>query len=364
MDHSQKPMFANVGKTSGTAALADVREEDERLEVSPSKAARAGADGEPRTLTADGLRRQFDESDDEDSGGTLGFSFDPYGANRGTARYREQMEARNQLSGCVFGILGIVILGLSSWLLHRGQDSHRQEEIKSYLEDVRVSTALIRLTNLLVVLAQKWKHFYQKEFEQLELGVSFLNGSFAPMTRNVGEKTAELDMKIALGRASPEEYHQLRKHSHDMTEMDFAANARRGLSDLKLEPIDYDKIQNEQLDIDYTPIKYEVTLTPNQSNLLFPRAVILDTNKVVSSMNLRLNYTGNEQDYIKSQDNITTNSFQLLYKSSSFSKQLSFCEKKKGLSVSGRNCLIFYKISKACILVDRDVMVSENITIQ
>ena len=121
------------------AGLAGVREADEYLEVSPSKAGRAGGDGgQPRTLSADALRRNFDESDDEDSG-SLGFSFDPYAANRGTGRYREKMEARQQLSGCVFGILGLVVLGLSAWLLHRGTASHRQEEITTYLEDVRVS---------------------------------------------------------------------------------------------------------------------------------------------------------------------------------------------------------------------------------
>ena len=122
-----------------------------------------------------------------------------------------------------------------------------------------------------------------------------------PFTKNIGSTTSELDMRIALRRGTPEDLRNLKKHSHDMSEMDFANNggARRLLEELKLEPIDYNKIPNDKLDIEYTPIKYDLTLTPNETNLLFDRAYVVDTNKVHQALNFSLNYTGNAMDYAR-----------------------------------------------------------------
>ena len=58
---------------------------------------------------------------------------------KAASRYTSSVDAKNQISGCLFGFLGLVVLGFASWLIHAGRISQRQEEIVSYVESVKVS---------------------------------------------------------------------------------------------------------------------------------------------------------------------------------------------------------------------------------
>lgn len=71
------------------------------------------------------------------------------------------------------------------------------------------------------------------------------------------------------------------------------------LDGLTVAPIDYSKIKDEDLDISYTPIKYQITLTPNDTAKILKNEVVLDTNRVKQKLSFSLNYTGANQEYAK-----------------------------------------------------------------
>jgi hypothetical protein len=56
-------------------------------------------------------------------------------------------ESKNKISGCLFGVIGLIVLGFGIFLCNRGANSQRQNQIMSYVENVHL-----------------WNTKYKKEF--------------------------------------------------------------------------------------------------------------------------------------------------------------------------------------------------------
>ena len=80
------------------------------------------------------MRRNFDREEEDANSDELvipaDIQFDDYGMNRPSSAYVQRMESRQQLSGFVFCCVGSIILGFGCWLIHKGNTSHRTEELR------------------------------------------------------------------------------------------------------------------------------------------------------------------------------------------------------------------------------------------
>lgn len=56
---------------------------------------------------------------------------------KASSRYTSAVDTKHQISGCLFGFLGLVVLGFAVWLIHAGRISRRQDEIISYVKSVK-----------------------------------------------------------------------------------------------------------------------------------------------------------------------------------------------------------------------------------
>lgn len=54
-----------------------------------------------------------------------------------THRLVNNMENKQQLSGCIFGCIGLIVLGFSFYLINKGISSRLYEEIDDYVGDVK-----------------------------------------------------------------------------------------------------------------------------------------------------------------------------------------------------------------------------------
>ena len=61
------------------------------------------------------------------------------GPHRRSQRVIDSIETRQQLSGCLFGFVGLIVLGFSIFLIHNGTISERSTEIDEYVKNVTVS---------------------------------------------------------------------------------------------------------------------------------------------------------------------------------------------------------------------------------
>ena len=46
------------------------------------------------------------------------------------------IQGRQQISGCLFGCIGLIVLGFAVFLINNGVNSNRQSEILEYVQDV------------------------------------------------------------------------------------------------------------------------------------------------------------------------------------------------------------------------------------
>ena len=46
------------------------------------------------------------------------------------------IQSNQHISGCLFGCIGLILLGISSFIIHKGRYSQRDEEITGYVHDV------------------------------------------------------------------------------------------------------------------------------------------------------------------------------------------------------------------------------------
>ena len=42
-----------------------------------------------------------------------------------TSRHMSSVDTKSQISGCLFGVLGVIVLGFAIWLLKKGSESRR-----------------------------------------------------------------------------------------------------------------------------------------------------------------------------------------------------------------------------------------------
>ena len=58
----------------------------------------------------------------------------------------DQYDTENKISGCLFGYVGLIVMGFAIYLINQGKNSHRFETIDEYVSDVAVSTFLFDFT--------------------------------------------------------------------------------------------------------------------------------------------------------------------------------------------------------------------------
>ena len=90
-------------------------------------------------------------------------------------------------------MVGVIVMGFAIWLLKKGAESNRQEEIIEYVKSVKA-----------------WTDTYRNEFTKLSFAVQ--SATDPTITTNIprveGNKTAEWDVIVALKRGEYKEYHR------------------------------------------------------------------------------------------------------------------------------------------------------------
>lgn len=179
---------------------------------------------------------------DEDS-----MFMDPSAFEKTSSRYTSAVDAKHQISGCLFGFLGLIVLGFATWLIHAGRVSQRQEEIISYAKAVK-----------------EWTNTHRSEFEKLTFAVRPANASgvSTPVPLIKGNKTAEWDVRHALGRTQGERNPLRKERFEERLENDFyyrkqGAGGRRLMEDIA-------ELSDDELIIDYMPLKHELSFSPTK----------------------------------------------------------------------------------------------------
>ena len=121
------------------------------------------------------MRRNFDETELP--------QYDDRAEDRANFRYIAKMETRQQLSGCVFCCVGTLILLFGSFLIRKGNNSQRSEELYGYVTDVA-----------------NWENSYREQFISLNPELITLEGDRIAFEKEIGETRSEIDVAVALGR--------------------------------------------------------------------------------------------------------------------------------------------------------------------
>lgn len=251
---------------------------------------------------------------------------------KSSARYTSSIDAKQQISGCLFGFLGLIVLGFAVWLIHAGRVSQRQEEIVAYVEAVKA-----------------WTSTHRAEFAQLSFAIRSANtsGVATKLERMDGESTAEWHIRHALGRAKGEANPLKTERYEERLENDFYYRPRGSGNKRMLE--DISQLPDEELVIDYLPLKYEASFTPTKETAFFPTIYDLDHTKHFASLAFDFSdhrLGGAEDQVLKSHE------VRLLHKEEKFSKNVEFCKKGNGRRISTHTCLHFFIPSKICLVAD------------
>ena len=154
---------------------------------------------------------------------------------------------------------------------------------------------------------------------------------------------------FALGRANPKDYQGKRKrkdrfsgaHMKSTNDDDFVRLL--SASDEEKDLLEYGKIDDDDLEINYKPLKYEITYSPNSTNAIFPDVYTTQPKKHFANITFKVD------DQIQ---DATTDELKLLSEKDFFSKNSQACTSKNALRASGNRCIIYSQVSKVCVMVD------------
>lgn len=74
--------------------------------------------------------------------------------DKGVKRVMNSTESKNRISGCLFGFIGLIVLGFGIFLCNRGAHSQRKSQILSYIENVFL-----------------WNSKYSEEFSNIHISI-------------------------------------------------------------------------------------------------------------------------------------------------------------------------------------------------
>lgn len=108
-------------------------------------------------------------------------------------------------------------------------------------------------------------------------------------------------------------------------------------------------MSDDELVIDYMPLKYEVTFTPTKETAFFATIYDLDHNKHFAS----LDFTFSDAQPSGAKDQLLrSHEVRLLLKEEKFSKNFEFCKKGNGSRIGAHTCLHFFIPTKICLVAD------------
>ena len=122
------------------------------------------------------------------------------------------------------------------------------------------------------------------------------------------------------------------------------------LEDAEKDPVYeyYSSLPDDELVIDYVPLKYEVTFTPTKETAFLPTIYDLDHNSHYAS----LQFTFSDPRQGLSDEQLQSHEIRLLHKEEKFSKSMGYCKDRHGRRVGTNLCLIYYTPTKICLVVD------------
>lgn len=197
-----------------------------------------------------------------------------------------------------------------------------------------------------------WTVTYRSQFEKLSLDLLAVNASVAPrrVPPIAGAKTAEWDVRHALGRTKGERNPMRRERYEDRLEHDFNNGYYRRRDDTKKRLLrDISKLSDDELVIDYEPLKFEVAFTPTKEQAFI--ATIYDLNDTAHYASLRFSLNDSRPGGSNNQT-VQSREFRLLHKEEKFSKNFDFCKKGNGLKIGTHTCLHYYIPTKVCLVAD------------
>lgn len=112
---------------------------------------------------------------------------------------------------------------------------------------------------------------------------------------------------------------------------------------------DISELSNDELVIDYMPLKYELAYTPTKETAFLPTIYDLDHSKHFASLDFTFSdgQLGGKKDQL-----LHSHEIRLLHKEEKFSKNFEFCKRGNGRRVGTHTCLHFYIPTKICLVVD------------
>lgn len=141
-----------------------------------------------------------------------------------------------------------------------------------------------------------WTDIHKAEFEklQLELQSATVGGINTPLEKVVGKRYGEIDIEIALGRVT----NQTRTKSHygkrdENLERDFAGSKRRRLADEESGLAD---VADEDLVIDYIPVKFEKIFKPDKNSAFLPAITSTEYKKHFATVKIAYAYDSAQAD--------------------------------------------------------------------
>jgi len=162
-----------------------------------------------------------------------------------------------------------------------------------------------------------------------------------------GEKTAEWDVRHALGRTKGERSPLRRERYDDRLENDFYYRKTDNTKKRMLR--DISELSDDELAIDYEPLKFEVTFTPTKEQAFI--ASIHDLNAAAHYASLKFSMNDSRPDGAKKRM-VQSHEFRLLHKEEKFSKNFDFCRKGNGAKTGTHTCLHYYIPTKLCLVAD------------
>lgn len=125
------------------------------------------------------------------------------------------------------------------------------------------------------------------------LGIN--NSTTIPLDKVEGEQTSELDIRYALGREA-EPQGRRRTHSHakygEINEDDFGNPRNITLNGQRRLNVDFSDLPEEDLIIDYLPVKFEKNFTPSKNQAFFEDVTSTEPKKYRASIPLILTSGG------------------------------------------------------------------------
>ena len=89
----------------------------------------------------------------------------------------------------------------------------------------------------------------------------------------IGKPTKETQVAVALG------HENVNRQRNVGTRGDFHANEPGFRRNLRLAPLDYDSMDNKDIPLEYIPIKFQRSLTPDNTTVFLENAHSLDVRK-------------------------------------------------------------------------------------